>query len=260
LPANVVALKNNQETSMRYLLLALFMLLPVFAHADVNPKPDDEISLSLTSEEWVTTKTARVVIQVNAAVSSANAGSTRDAMLAAVKQLADGDWRITNFNRAASQNGLENWFAQFEARLPEKALGGLNEKALKLSKPGMQLTVGEVDFTPTLDENETARADLRKTLMAKISDELKSVNAAFPGRDFRVAGVSFGGVQAVTMQRERMVMAKMGNSAQAMAPMADASMMESGGGVQTAQKLSLSATVTFAALAPLTSTTVPAAK
>ena len=221
---------------LRILAFLLLALIPTFASADVNPKPDDEISLSLTSEEWVTTKTARVVIQANAAVSSANAGSTRDAMLAAVKQLAEGDWRITSFNRSPSQNGLENWYAQFEARLPEKALGGLNEKAVKASKPGMQLTVGEVDFTPTLDENEAARVNLRKTLMGKISEELKSVNAAFPGRDFRVSDVSFGGVQSVHAAYSRAMMMKRGDGAVAAMAPAPEMMQDAGGGVQTARQ------------------------
>src|SRR5262249_6101629 len=146
-------------------------------------------------------------------------------------------------NRSTSQNGLENWYAQFEARLPEKDLGGLSERAVKASRAGMRLTVAEVDFTPTLAEQEAARVDLRKQLMEKVSDELKAVNAAFPGRDFRVAEISFGGVQAA---RPRMfAMAKMQDAAVAeAAPMA-------AGEVQTAQKLTLNATVTFAALAPV---------
>jgi predicted secreted protein len=238
---------------LRILAFLLLALIPAFASADVNPKPDDEVSLNLTSEEWVVTKTARVVIQVNAAVSSSNAGSTRDAMLASVKQMAEGEWRITSFNRSPSQNGLENWYAQFEARLPEKSLGGLNEKAQKASKPGMQLTVGEIDFTPTLDENEAARASLRKALMTKVSEELKTLNASFPGRDYRVADISFGGVQAMRAQRAY-AMSKMARGNESMAAMAPAPemMQDSGGGMQTSQKLVLSATVTFAALAPVT--------
>jgi hypothetical protein len=102
--------------------------------------------------------------------------------------------------------------------------------------------------------------NLRKVIMDKVSAELKSVNAAFPGREFRVADVSFGGVQSVRAAYSQALMQK-----RVMAPAAPMAMdaMESasaGGGVQTAQKMVLTATVTFAALAPLTAQPVPAAK
>jgi hypothetical protein len=236
-------------------LLIVFLsilLLPVTASAQVMPKPDDTLSLSLSAEDWVSTKTARTIINVNAAVSSDNAGSTREAMLKAVQQLAEGQWRVTSFNRSQTETGLESWFAQFEAHLPETALGGLNEKATKLSKPGMQLNVGQIDFSPTLEENEAVKVNLRKTLMDKINAELKAVNAAFPGRDFRVSEISFGGVQGFNAMRQRLMTMKAGNAEMAtaapMAPMMDNSM---GGGMETAQKLTQTATVTFAALAPV---------
>jgi hypothetical protein len=235
-------------------LLIVFLsvlLLPAAAFAQVMPKPDDTLSLSLSAEDWVSTKTARTVINVNAAVSSDNAGSTRELMLKAVQLLAEGQWRVTSFNRSQTDTGLESWFAQFEARLPEASLGGLNEKATKLSKPGVQLTVGQIDFTPTLEETEAVRANLRKMLMDKVNAELKAVNTAFPGRDFRVSEISFGGVQAFGALRQRLMTMKAGSAemAQAAAPMMDNSM---GGGMETAQKLTQTATVTFAALAPVT--------
>src|SRR5262245_54978543 len=132
---------------MRFGLAFFLILLALPVWAQTLPKPDDTLSLSLSVEDWVTTKSARTVIQVNAAVSSANTGSTRESMLKAVEQLApEAPWRLTSFNRSQTETGLENWYAQFEARLPESALGGLNEKATKLSKPGMQLSVSQIDF------------------------------------------------------------------------------------------------------------------
>ncbi|HVY12705.1 MAG TPA: hypothetical protein VHB73_03980, partial [Alphaproteobacteria bacterium] len=130
--------------------------------------------------------------------------------------------------------------------LPEKALGGLNEKAVKLSRPGMHLTVAEVDFTPTLAEQEAVRESLRKQLMEKVAAELKSVNAAFPGRDFRVSEVSFGGIRPMMAAKAQMFREALAQNA----AVADAAMAP-GGEVQTAQKLTLSASVTFAALAPV---------
>jgi hypothetical protein len=234
-------------------VLLSILLMPAAASAQLMPKPDDTLSLSLSAEDWVSTKTARTVINVNAAVSSDNAGSTRDAMLKAVQQLAEGQWRVTSFNRSQTDTGLESWFAQFEARLPESSLGGLNEKATKLSKPGMQLNVGQIDFSPTLEETEAVKTSLRKQLMDKVNAELKAVNAAFPGRDFRVSEISFGGVQGFNAMRQRLMTMKGAHGEMAAAaPMAPMAMDNSmGGGMETAQKLTQTATVTIAALAPV---------
>jgi uncharacterized protein YggE len=230
----------------RLLALFLMLLVPLAAHAD-DAKPDDMISLSLTTEGWVSTKTARVSVQVNASVSGDNSGTTRDAMIKAVNALGDGEWRLISFNRSQSDTGLENWYAQFENRLPETALNGIHDKVKKASKPGMQLTVAGIDFTPTLAENEAAQAGLRKVIMDMANAELKTVQAAFPDRGYRIAAISFNGMNAmpVPMMNMRGRMMK-GATAMMDAPMAEGA----DSGVETSQKIQLSAQVTFAAVAP----------
>src|SRR5262249_25817203 len=102
----------------RFIVVLLsVLLLPAAASAQVLPKPDDTISLTLSVEDWVTTKTARTVVQVNASVTGENAGTTREAMLKAVQQMsADTSWKLISFNRSQTETGMENWYAQFEAR------------------------------------------------------------------------------------------------------------------------------------------------
>jgi hypothetical protein len=236
------------------LLLAALLLLPLAtpALADNDYKPDDVIAVQLSTEGWVTTKTARVVIQVNASVSGDAAGTTRDAMIKSVNALAQADWRLISFNRNPSEAGLENWFAQFEARLPEKDLSGMNEKTKKASKPGMQLTVSEVDFTPTLAENEAVRSSLRKAIMDMATAELKSIQASFPDRNYRIANIAFGGggggynpMVAQAMAPRAMMM----KGAQVMSEAEDS--MTNSAGVQTAQRIQETAYVSFAAVAPV---------
>ncbi len=236
---------------MRHVFLVLLLAaLPASASAQVMPRPDDAVSLSLSAEGWVTTRTARTVIMVNAAVSSETAGKTRAAMLKAVRKLApDAEWRLISFHRSQDKSGLENWRTRFEARLPEKALGGLGERTQKASRAGMKLSVSTVDFTPTLAETEAARAALRQNIMRQATSELKAVNEAFPGRHFRVMQIAFGGAK-IRPGNPRTAMMKaeaaMDYAAAAPVPMP----MSRGGDLQTARKITLSAQVTFAALPP----------
>ena len=56
----------------RFLLAcALFLSFSGIAHAQDFVKPDDNVSFDLSAEDWVTTKTAHVTLEVEAAVSAA---------------------------------------------------------------------------------------------------------------------------------------------------------------------------------------------
>ncbi len=240
--------------TLRAFLLLSALLLPSFAYAGEEPKPDDVIGVSLSSEGWVQAKAARVTVSVNAAVVGEKASSTRDTMIKAVSDLASKtEWRLTSFNRSQDQTGIEQWYAQFEARLPESELGGIQQKAKTASKTGMQIAVVSVDFSPTLAEFEAVRAQIRKDLMAQATKELESVNAAYPDRKFRISQISFGGAGGI-MQPQVMMMK--GRMAMMDAQVASAPQMEgvtnSMGGVETSQKIEMTAMVTFAALAPVT--------
>ena len=175
-------------------MLAVLMLAPA-AHAEEAPKPDDRVTFELSAEDWVATKTARITVNVMAAMNGANAGAMRGEMMKSVESLSSADWRLTGFTRSQDQTGLERWNASFEARLAEKALGGLADTAKKLSKPGMQLVVADIDFSPTLDEVEAVRSSLRVQLYKKVADQLTALNSALPGRTYRIAAIDFGGSQ-----------------------------------------------------------------
>lgn len=230
---------------LRLLALLAALAFPLALVAAENEKPDDAISVHLTTEGWVTTKTARVNVSVNAAVSGEQAGALRESMMKTVQGLSPkADWKLTSFNRNQDETGLERWYATYETRLEETELGGLATKAKAAGKAGMQLAVASIDFTPTLAEVEAVRADLRKILLAQASKELDAVNAALPGRSFRISSVSFEGAQP-PMPPQVMMMRKMGGAPMMAEATADMAAPQS---VETAQRMQMSADVTFAAL------------
>ena len=231
-------------------LIAFVVLLGLPAAASAQDmyhpgfKPDDRVMFDLSAEDWVTTKTAHVTVNVEAAVTANTAGSTRTDMTKALDSLAKADWRLTSFERNQDQTGMERWSASFEARLPESALGGLNESAKKLSKAGLQLSVNDIDFSPTLDEMETARGGLRAQIYKMANDQLAALNAAMPGRNYRIALVDFtggGGMAPVpqVMRAHPGVMMAMASPAVAPEPPPVTA--------ERAEKISLNARIVFAA-------------
>ncbi len=228
-------------------------LLPVTAQAQqMAPyKPDDQIVLRLSQEDYVTAKTARVTLNVTAAQKGSDAGKIRADMLVVVAKVnKDANWRVISFDQSKDDAGLVRWNAQLEARLPETALGKLDETVQSISKPGVQFKVGEIDFSPTLAEQEAGYAKLREQIYQRAQEELARINTQFKGRTYRIARVDF----ASNYGMSRPMMAKAMR-----APMADAEMSVAGsagmssstaGGMSVDQKIILDATATFAVTSP----------
>ncbi len=229
-------------------LMALFAFSassawPPAAWAD-EVRPDDQVVFDLSTEGWVTTKTALVSLSVEAAVTAQGSeGSLRAAMQNAVTGVARGDWRLTSFNRMQDQTGLERWSAAYEARLPEEDLSGIQDKVKRVSKPGMQIRVINIAFNPTLEETETEQAALRTNLYKKANEQLASLNAALPGRNFRIGLIDFTNQAVMRPQRQYMAINK---------AMAEDSVAPSTGvgSLERAQKLTLKAHVVMMATPP----------
>ncbi len=203
------------------------------------PPQSDTVTLPLTLEDWVQTDTARTELAVDASLPGSDAGKVRADILGAVKSLAQGaDWRFTAFDRNQDASGLEHWHAVIEARMAEAQLGGLSDRAKQASKPGLQIKVQTVDFSPTLAEVETAKAKLRAEMYKKVNEALAQLNQAEPDRKYRIMRIDFNGPIA-TPGAPKMMRAMA-------APMPE----QDEGGISLSEKAQLRANVTFAATAP----------
>ena len=170
-------------------VLSLVALVAGLSAASADNRPSrhpDQIILELAAEDWVDTKTARLMVAVDAAESAGNAGGVRDQVLAVLGGLAKGaDWHITRFDRGRDNAGLETSRVAAEARVGEDALGGIYDKARSASRPGLQVRITGIDFSPTLAENEAVLAGLRAEIYRQVGAELER-KAAHPGRSFRL--------------------------------------------------------------------------
>jgi hypothetical protein len=231
---------------MRPLVIALglsFAAPLATAQTVINMRPDDTVNLSLKVEDWVQTQTVRTVIAVDAAFPGADAGKVRAEILSAAKKLAEGaDWRFTRFDHNDDTSGLERWNAALEARLPEAQLSGLSDRAKQASKPGLQITFQQADFSPTLAETETAKAKLRADMYKKINEALAQLNQAEPDRKYRIMHVNLNDNAVAVHPADNMMMAG------AAAPRMKAAAEDQG--FERSEKLQLSANVTFGAVAP----------
>ncbi len=216
-------------------------LAPAALAQRIAPPPSDQVVLQLQAEEWVETKTAKLAVSVETVLSGEQAAQQAGKVPPVLNELAQGDWRVTSSDRSRDASGLERWRVMAEVRLPESALGGIYDKARQLSKPGQQLEVNEVDFSPTLAEREATAAKLRADIYRRAAEEAAEAAKVWPDQGFRVHRVDF---ETAGMPRpvQRMSMAK--GDMQAMAAPAAA---EAYG---VSERLVLRATVVLAAPAP----------
>lgn len=206
-------------------------------------RPDDRVTLQLTQEDWVTTKSARVTIAVEAAATGSSANALRADMAKALESVAKAEWRLTSFNRLQDSTGLERWSASFEARLPENLLGSLADEAKRAGRAGLQLGVAHVDFTPTLEEMQAGEERLRTTLYKRANDQLAALNAAFPGRGYRLSALDFNGMDGPVAMPAIAYTKAMAVRGEAMA-----SPPAFGDGLERSKKITLTARVEMAAV------------
>lgn len=177
----------------RLLLIALvacsFAMTTAFA---ISLEPLlNKITLQLKAENWVTTTSALVDVNINAAVADQNIVALQNEILGKLKQLADGDWHIINFARSQDQSGLESIQILAEVRLPQANLGNLRDKAKGISKPGETFTIENIQFVPSEDELRQANTNLRNNIYQQIKAEIDAVNKAYPDQKFYMHSVDF---------------------------------------------------------------------
>jgi len=154
--------------------------------------PQDQVVLNLTTEGWVKTDTARVTVFVDLVQQKETPEGLKKRIDASLNSLAkDTEWRFTSSNQRLDQTGLNRWYVTAEARLHEKVLSGLQDRAESASSPGYKVGITNVDFTPSLGEFEKLRSDLRADIYKQAVSEAEQLNAAMPGPDYHVQRVDF---------------------------------------------------------------------
>ncbi|MFN4090370.1 MAG: hypothetical protein ACK4QW_15180 [Alphaproteobacteria bacterium] len=226
-------------------LLGLALLSTPAAAQPIGPfpPPPDQIVLQLQAEGWIETRTAKLVASVEIVLAGEQAVQQTGRVPPVLNELAQGDWRVTRSDRSRDASGLERWRITAEVRLPETAMGGIYDRARQLSKPGQQLEVHEVDFSPTLAERETTAAGLRAEIYRRAAEEASETAKVWPDRGFRVQRVDFAGVaHPRPMYRQQAMRADAPQAMMAASPEA--------GDMGVSERMVLTATVVLAAPAP----------
>jgi hypothetical protein len=152
----------------------------------------NRVNLQLTAENWVTTKTARVIVSVNAAGNVANLATLHDRIMQKLSQLSKAaKWHITSFQRSQDKSGLERVYVVAEARLSEAELATIQTKVKNISQPGETYKVESIIFQPSLQEMQQAVTKLRAKLYEIAKTELAQLNKFYPEQHYYLHKLEF---------------------------------------------------------------------
>ncbi len=224
--------------------------------------PMDNLSLSFTVEEWLDSNTAELTIDVDASVGvddDDDSVDLRTEIREALTELVDVEWRFVRVNRHTDRTGREAWRVSAQARVDEGEITNLGVRTKEVGRVGLQFRVGLVDYSPTQEAVEELNRILRSKVNALVSKELEALNGESPGRDWRVASVSYDNNMSYSNARaggnQPMIMAAMASKGGYDMELEDVGAEASGdsggfGGFEVSQKVTFTANVIIASTVP----------
>ncbi len=173
------------------------ILTMMFAAPACAASPDcisflPQVTLQLTAEEWVTTQTARVTVSLDALLNKQQLTRAQEDFQTALSKIApEGIWHIIEFSRSASKTNLEQLHAVAEARLSDKAIAGLRERARNLNSEGQTYSIQDIVYSPTIEELSAAQARLRSQIYNQAKAELDRLNTIYPKPGYTLYNINF---------------------------------------------------------------------
>ena len=143
----------------------------------------------------MTTDSARAVIVVDAILKDHQLEKSRQQIMQNLSGLVSNvKWVIIKLNRGQDQSGLAKLHLLAQARVPNSQVNRLQQEVKKLSKPGQQYKIAQMDFTPNLAEQQNVLGSLRAKIYQQVKQELKRLNQTFPGQHYFMHSIRFSGV------------------------------------------------------------------
>jgi len=192
--------------SLAFVAISYAALVSV-ASADSLPNPQDRVVLSLQHEGWVTTSSANVDAFFNITQQRETASELKIQILASLEKLAPkANWYITATRVNKDNTGLNRWYVSATARVAEEAVSALNDRAEDASRGGFKVSIGHVDFSPTLKETNALKADLRSKIYAEAAQEAERLSKAISGAKYHVQTVDFLRTSTDNPRHQQMLM------------------------------------------------------
>lgn len=176
------------------ILLISIACAPIFAVAYADDRNcQNQISMQLQEEGWVSSKTAQVTVSIQVATSKNDVSSLVATITNKLKSLVKESisWRLVNLSTQKNSAGLFAVSAQMMARLDNDQLAQLQNRIDSLNKAGEQYKIESVDYQPTLAEIAAENTRLRTLIYKDVLEQQKIINASLPDTNYQLQSLHF---------------------------------------------------------------------
>lgn len=218
------------------LLMSLLVLTTGYAE-DQRDNCLDQISMQLQEEGWVTSATAQVTVNIQAATNKNSSAVLLENMTNKLKSIVrnSAPWRLVNLSTEKNSAGLLAISAVMTARLDNDQLAQLQSSIETLNKAGEQYKIADIDYQPQLSEISAENSRLRALLYKDVLEQQKIINNAFVGVNYQLQTLNFFADATAQSQPKPVMFASVGSNAR----------QASSSATPFSQQMVLSANVTF---------------
>jgi len=206
-------MKHNFTRSLTKIIVSLFLMTGIASAADGGGNKLDHVMMTLTAEEWVKTDTAKLTVEINAALDKETLAKMRTQIMENLNKIAKADWHLTDFDRSQDSSGLEKLLVIAEARVPENVLTNVNAQAKSISKPGAVYKIERIDFTPSHGDVEKVKTSVREDIYRQAQKEIETLNKLYPNQKYSLHSINFTGYMPYSVMRARVMMSGAGAQA-----------------------------------------------
>lgn len=153
----------------------------------------DQITLQLQEEGWVTSKTALVTVGIQAATAKKDSSQLIQQITEKLKHVISDTsaWKIVALSTEKNSAGLISVAATMSARLTHDQLTQLQGAIDQLNTAGEQFTVQNIDYQPQAAEIAEEKTHLRQSIYRDALEQQTVMNNIFSGATYRVQTLSF---------------------------------------------------------------------
>lgn len=168
----------------------------------------DRVIFQVSAKQWVSTGTALLRLEINATLNNADLVQARKTIMDKLNIIAKGDWHLTQFDRSQDSSGLEKLRVEAEIRVAQDKLTNIYADAKKVSKPGANYQVMNIEFKPGLDDIQAVKAKLREQLYQQVNAEIARINAVYPAQHYSLSQLVLVDGEAVMPMPQALSMRK----------------------------------------------------
>ena len=157
--------------------VSLLLTSVIYACPVKNQKQLNTISYQTSAESIVKVQKAKVIVTLNITLDPQKVGSLKTNSIDKLENIVpNSEWSVEDYTQNKTSSGLLNVNISFKSRLDAQQVAKLNSLISSLNGSGRNFTVSAVSYTPSLNNIEQTKNQLRIKMYDMINQQVQQLN------------------------------------------------------------------------------------